>query len=62
MIASDDLDPVTCFNSNGDSVPPNWIAVYDGDYDDVLSDEELLAFQVQTVEVLIVCSDEEDSL
>lgn len=61
MIASGDLDFVTCFNTKGDSVSPEWIAVYDGDYDDVLSDEELLAFQVQTVYVLTVCSDEEDS-
>jgi hypothetical protein len=49
VIASDDLDPVTCFNPNGNSVTPDWIAVYDGDYDDMLSDEELLAFRVQTV-------------
>ncbi|KAG2039299.1 hypothetical protein BDR03DRAFT_1090732 [Suillus americanus] len=54
------LDPVTCFNPKGGSVPPEWIAVYDGDYDDVLSDEEILAFQIQTVYVLTVCSDEED--
>jgi hypothetical protein len=39
-------------------VPPEWIAVYDGDYDDVLSDEELLAIQIDTVYVLTVCSDE----
>ncbi|KAG1807006.1 uncharacterized protein BJ212DRAFT_1388669 [Suillus subaureus] len=56
-----DLDPITCFNPKGGSVPPEWIAVYDGDYDDVLSDEELLAFQIQTVYELTVCSDEEDS-
>jgi hypothetical protein len=52
------LDLVTCFNPKGGSVPPEWIAVYDGDYDDVLSDEELLAIQIDTVYVLTMCSDE----
>jgi hypothetical protein len=54
------LDTITCFNPKGGSVPPEWIPVSNGDYDDVLSDEEVLAFQIQTVYVLTVCSDEED--
>ncbi|KAG1737110.1 uncharacterized protein EDB91DRAFT_1141104 [Suillus paluster] len=51
----------TCFNPKGGSVPPYWIAVYDGDYDDELDDEELMNIQIDTVVVLSVCSDEEDS-
>jgi hypothetical protein len=35
--------------------------VYDGDYDDILSDEELLAIKIDEIPVLAVCSDEEDS-
>ncbi|KAG0709605.1 hypothetical protein DFH29DRAFT_869914 [Suillus ampliporus] len=44
-----------CFNPKGDSVPLEWIAVYDGDYDD-----ELTNIQIDTIYVLAVCSDEED--
>ncbi|KAG1888562.1 hypothetical protein F4604DRAFT_1713457 [Suillus subluteus] len=56
------LDTIACFNPmEGASVPPEWIPVSNGDYDDVLSDEEILAFQIQTVHVLTVCSDEEES-
>jgi hypothetical protein len=38
-----------------------WIAVYDGDYGDILSDEEHLAIKIDTIHVLAVCSGEEDS-
>ncbi|KAG2045148.1 hypothetical protein BDR03DRAFT_938033 [Suillus americanus] len=51
------LDPVTCFNLKGGSVPAEWIAVYDGDYDNVLSDEDFLAIRIDTVYVLGVCLD-----
>ncbi|KAG1843274.1 hypothetical protein DFJ58DRAFT_804732 [Suillus subalutaceus] len=55
------LDRKLCFNPKGGLVPPEWIAVYDGDYDDILSEEELLAIKIDTIHVLAVCSDEEDS-
>lgn len=32
--------------------------MYDGDYDDVLSDEELCAIKIDTIHVLAVCSDD----
>ncbi|KAG0696373.1 hypothetical protein DFH29DRAFT_208477 [Suillus ampliporus] len=54
------LDRKDCFNPKGGSVPLEWIAVYDGDYDDELDDDELEAIQIDIVHVLTVCSDEED--
>lgn len=36
--------------------------MWDVDYGDMLSDEELLAFPIDTVEVLVLCSDEEKSV
>ncbi|KAG0700384.1 hypothetical protein DFH29DRAFT_932285 [Suillus ampliporus] len=50
-----------CFNPKGGSVPPEWIALYDGVYDDELDDEELMSIQIDTVLVLAVCSDQDDS-
>ncbi|KAG1733956.1 hypothetical protein EDB19DRAFT_1911295 [Suillus lakei] len=55
------IDANICFNPKGSLVPPEWLAVHDGDYDDVLSDEELLAIEIDTVYVLTMCSDEEES-
>ncbi|KAG1721652.1 hypothetical protein EDB19DRAFT_504223 [Suillus lakei] len=55
------LDANICSNPQGSLVPPEWLAVYDGDYDDVLSGEEPPAVEIDTVYVLTVYSDEEES-
>ncbi|KAG0700387.1 hypothetical protein DFH29DRAFT_1080711 [Suillus ampliporus] len=54
------LDTKDCFNPKGGSVPPEWIALYDGVYDDQLDDDEIMSIPIDTVHVLAVCSDQDD--
>ncbi|KAG2119333.1 hypothetical protein DEU56DRAFT_929068 [Suillus clintonianus] len=49
-----------CVNPQGGSVSPEWITVFEGDYDDELDDDELAAIQLDTVLVLTVCSNQGD--
>ncbi|KAG1770581.1 hypothetical protein EV702DRAFT_1049307 [Suillus placidus] len=47
-----------CFNPKGDSVPPEWIT---GSHGNLLHDKVVVNIPIDTVEVLLVCLDEEDS-
>ncbi|KAG0705303.1 hypothetical protein DFH29DRAFT_291338 [Suillus ampliporus] len=52
------LDSKDCFDPKGGSVPPEWIALYDGDEDE---DDELQDIQIDTVHVFSLCSDQDES-
>ncbi|KAG2338595.1 hypothetical protein BDR05DRAFT_1062637 [Suillus weaverae] len=53
------LDYRNCLNPPGGIIPPEWIAVFNGDYDDE-PDDVLDAIQIDTVRVFFVCSDRGD--
>ncbi|KAG1748940.1 uncharacterized protein EDB91DRAFT_1111526 [Suillus paluster] len=55
------LDSKDCFNPKGGSVPPEWIALYDGDEDDDEADDEYPNIQIDTVHVFALCSDQDES-